>query len=351
MDANTNETQLRKLRLAAVSALVIIAAALAVRGVIRSDRTKIEMKSSLPESSSQYIEPSEIEKIDKAAVIAQFTYGEVSQGSADDMLFAHEYAAPKRCLQPVYNAVFSPDGLQVASLEDTKLLCAAEVVYPLSQMLTGFYQETGMRTVMVSSAYEEPPQNSIAYNDYGEYSYSEATPTAESSGLVIGFSLYEEYKGSREFTGKGVYDWFTENCYKYGFMLYSPEGKESITGRDADLTRFRYVGKEAAYILHENGACFEELESCISQLSFDTAEIVEVNGRAVMVYAIAADENGSAQIRLPADPEGNPAPFTAYTCGGHYLICAELQYTPLIERAATDTASDTSTTADVNTED
>ena len=40
--------------------------------------------------------------------------------------------------------------------------------------------------------------------------------------------------------------WLEENCYKYGFILRYPEGKEEITGIEYEPYCYRYVGQEAA---------------------------------------------------------------------------------------------------------
>lgn len=40
--------------------------------------------------------------------------------------------------------------------------------------------------------------------------------------------------------------WLRENCWKYGFILRYPRGKEEITGIDYEPWHFRYVGRAAA---------------------------------------------------------------------------------------------------------
>lgn len=52
--------------------------------------------------------------------------------------------------------------------------------------------------------------------------------------------------------------WLAENSCKYGFILRYPEGKEYITGIDYEPWHFRYVGKEAATLITEQGITLEE---------------------------------------------------------------------------------------------
>ena len=47
--------------------------------------------------------------------------------------------------------------------------------------------------------------------------------------------------------------WLANNCYKYGFILRYPKGKEDITGYKYESWHFRYVGVELATKLYNNG--------------------------------------------------------------------------------------------------
>ncbi len=58
--------------------------------------------------------------------------------------------------------------------------------------------------------------------------------------------------------------WLTENCYKYGFVLRYPKGKESITGISYEPWHFRYVGKQAAQFMHENNLTLEEFHQLLN---------------------------------------------------------------------------------------
>ena len=47
--------------------------------------------------------------------------------------------------------------------------------------------------------------------------------------------------------------WLNDNCYKYGFTLRFPEGKEQYTGYMYEGWHFRYVGTDLATKLYNNG--------------------------------------------------------------------------------------------------
>lgn len=47
--------------------------------------------------------------------------------------------------------------------------------------------------------------------------------------------------------------WVNENAYKYGFIIRYPKGKEDITGYKYESWHLRYVGKDLAEKLYNNG--------------------------------------------------------------------------------------------------
>ncbi|MBR3124973.1 MAG: M15 family metallopeptidase [Mogibacterium sp.] len=52
--------------------------------------------------------------------------------------------------------------------------------------------------------------------------------------------------------------WLMEHCQDYGFILRYPKDKEEITEIIYEPWHYRYVGKEHASIIKENGICLEE---------------------------------------------------------------------------------------------
>ncbi|MCM1175222.1 MAG: M15 family metallopeptidase [Blautia sp.] len=52
--------------------------------------------------------------------------------------------------------------------------------------------------------------------------------------------------------------WLAAHSYEYGFVLRYPEGKEYITSIEYEPWHFRYVGREAAAVMHKEDLCLEE---------------------------------------------------------------------------------------------
>lgn len=77
-------------------------------------------------------------------------------------------------------------------------------------------------------------------------------------GLAIDF-ISNTYTSLNE--GFGETDagkWLAAHSYEYGFILRYPKEKEYITGIEYEPWHFRYVGKEAATIMSEQGITLEE---------------------------------------------------------------------------------------------
>ena len=80
------------------------------------------------------------------------------------------------------------------------------------------------------------------------------------TGLAIDFCIYKDNKFIDEYDIENLAetDWVHNNCYKYGFILRYPKGKESITKYSYEPWHIRYVGNNLAKYLYENNLTLEE---------------------------------------------------------------------------------------------
>jgi D-alanyl-D-alanine carboxypeptidase len=65
-------------------------------------------------------------------------------------------------------------------------------------------------------------------------------------------------KADSSFEGSAEAVWLAENCYKYGFIIRYPKGKEAITGYIYEPWHIRYLGVETATAVYNSGLCLEE---------------------------------------------------------------------------------------------
>ena len=68
------------------------------------------------------------------------------------------------------------------------------------------------------------------------------------TGLCFDLNTIED---SFQYTNEGK--WVNDNCYKYGFCIRFPKGKDSATGYQYESWHLRYVGTELAEKLYNNG--------------------------------------------------------------------------------------------------
>ena len=73
------------------------------------------------------------------------------------------------------------------------------------------------------------------------------------TGLAVEFN-----DGAKSFGESKEYKWLKKNAHIYGFIERYPENKKDVTGYTWEPYHFRYVGEEAAAVIHDEGICLEE---------------------------------------------------------------------------------------------
>ena len=94
------------------------------------------------------------------------------------------------------------------------------------------------------------------------YSYEGAVEQAEKYVAVPGTSEHQLGLAvdinAADGNEWGVYWWLSVHAYEYGFILRYPQDKEYVTGYDYEPWHYRYVGKETAAYLYQNGLTLED---------------------------------------------------------------------------------------------
>lgn len=141
----------------------------------------------------------------------------------------------------------------------------ARIVEPLEAFIAAARAE-GLN-VFLSSAYRDYATQNYLYNrkvaQYGDPAVAArivAPPgTSEhQTGLALDITdRYYELKDS-SLENTALYQWMSQHCHEYGFIVRYPKDKEEVTGIIYEPWHFRYVGVEVATYIMENGLCFEE---------------------------------------------------------------------------------------------
>lgn len=121
-------------------------------------------------------------------------------------------------------------------------------------------------TFVVSAGYRTYKEQQSLYDSYaksyGKGEADEFVARAGHSEYETGLSfVFEPYKYTSKVEDEKTsaeYSWLRDNAYKYGFIFRFEEDKEYLTGFTADTWRLRYVGVDAATMIHNENICFEE---------------------------------------------------------------------------------------------
>ena len=110
--------------------------------------------------------------------------------------------------------------------------------------------------IWIQSGYRSYELQETLYNNYvnrdgklAADTYS-ARPGYSEHQTGLAFDL-NSISDDFQYTNEGK--WVSENAWKYGFILRYPKSKESITGYKYECWHLRYVGKDLASKLYNNG--------------------------------------------------------------------------------------------------
>lgn len=112
-------------------------------------------------------------------------------------------------------------------------------------------------TIYASSGYRSYKDQDYIYNNYVKKDGKEKADTYSSragysdhqTGLTIDVNTID-----MTFDNTDESNWLSSNCYKYGFIIRYPKGKEEYTGYMYEPWHIRYVGKNLAQILYNDGS-------------------------------------------------------------------------------------------------
>ena len=137
----------------------------------------------------------------------------------------------------------------------------------LEELYTSALEEAGLSIYGVSGYRSYSRQYSIYGGHlargrelYDTNLYSAAPGNSEhQSGLAMDVSCQSINYGLKEsFAKTPEGQWLADNCWRFGFILRYPKGKESITGYAYEPWHIRYVGVPLAYYLYTNDLTLEE---------------------------------------------------------------------------------------------
>lgn len=148
----------------------------------------------------------------------------------------------------------SVDTRILSDLQDMFDAARSEDIYPI--VSDAYRTREDQQTLMddVIQNYEDEGYSSEEASSKAEQVIAKPGTSEHETGLAIDIAGDDDYDQDTD----SVLEWMNSNAYKYGFILRYPSGKESVTGAEAENDHYRYVGKEAAKVIHDQGICLEE---------------------------------------------------------------------------------------------
>ncbi|SFB33263.1 M15 family metallopeptidase [Clostridium frigidicarnis] len=161
---------------------------------------------------------------------------------------------------------YIPEGLSIPNIafsdksEDEEKHVAEIIIKPLEELINTAKDEGII--LLGNSGYRSYKSQTNVYKDRVKSQGKELADayvaksgfSEHQTGLCIDITNKDRYfvEGTKEA------DWLAKNCYRFGFIIRYPKEKKSITGIEHEPWHIRYVGKEVAKYIYDNGSTLEE---------------------------------------------------------------------------------------------
>ena len=178
---------------------------------------------------------------------------------------------------------YSPEGLislaetSCPTVEGREFLLVSNAARSLEVMLNDLNEYLGGKEkIIVTSAYRSYDYQVKIFDKYvtdymaaksvtrevaEEYVLKTSAKPGQSehqSGLCVDLIEYGTINLDERFGETAAFEWLSQNAFKYGFILRYPSGKEALTGYSYEPWHYRFVGIDAATVIHEDNICLEE---------------------------------------------------------------------------------------------
>ena len=175
------------------------------------------------------------------------------------------------------SSAFKPD---ISKIERTKYMMYSTQYMPELNAFLDAIEEAGF-TYFIGAAFREYSFQNHLFNskasqiaagmgisDYLDPEYQKAVdeartivmfPGSSEHQLGVAVDIFDDNRSRLVYSemNQELYEWLDAHCAEYGFIKRYPTRKLLLTGWD-EPWHYRYVGKEVATFIMEQGLCYEE---------------------------------------------------------------------------------------------
>ena len=204
---------------------------------------------------------------------------------------AYTFPADESHLTEIY-AKWCTHSPRIYQLSGLSAYMETDALNAMDKMIADFVAATGKDDVQVRYAYR-------TYEEQQAYSI-QAGYSDHHTGRGVQLKYYRN-QTTYAFSTEETYNWFYENCHKYGFVIRYPADKADLTGVEDYTDYFRFVGVAHATYMKDKNLCMEEYVNLLKSYT-DPENPLKINaadGNYYEVYYVAVD--GSANVQVPAN--------------------------------------------------
>ena len=119
--------------------------------------------------------------------------------------------------------------------------------------LSGYRSSARQQEIWDRSVHDHGLEHTVRYLAKPGFSEHE-------TGLALDVVLYDRHGNGIENDEAPEYEIMFPHLHEFGFILRYPRGQESVTGYSYEPWHIRYVGIQAAKVIHENHWTLEEFK-------------------------------------------------------------------------------------------
>ena len=165
------------------------------------------------------------------------------------------------------NSAFQVDTRIAAALRDMMSDCAAFGYTP--ELCSAWRDDAYQATLFDESDYR------LTHSDEEITSVALPGTSEHEIGIAIDIFSSENHELEESQENTETQQWLMKHCWEYGFILRYPKGKEDITEIVYEPWHYRYVGREAAEDIMQNGLTLEEYVENLQKVEEARMELIE----------------------------------------------------------------------------